>query len=431
MIKFVILVSVLLERENYLMKKKLFATILLSTVALSQGAVVAGVSADSTDDKIAAQNNKINSINQQQQSAQAQVDQIQGQVSEIKKQQENLQAENDRLNEESERLSAEIDELSKNIVARQESLANQARSAQTTGTATSYINAIVSSGSLTEAISRISAMNEIADANNKMLQEQKRDKEDIAQKQKENNDAINTVIANKQQLEDDAQALSTKEAELKVAQLNLAAEKSTAENEKNALLQQKAEAEKAAAAAAAAEAAYRAKQKEQQAAVKASANTTLQAQVQVAAQTPAATPAAAQTQAAAQPAVQTQAAAAPVATTSRPTYSSSASSYPVGECTWGAKILAPWAGDYWGNGGQWAASAAAAGFRTGSQPQVGAIACWNDGGYGHVAVVTAVQSTTSIQVSESNYLGNRSIGNYRGWFNPVNAQGTVTYIYPN
>lgn len=413
------------------MKKKLFATILLSTVALSQGAVVAGVSADSTDDKIAAQDNKINSINQQQQSAQAQVDQIQGQVSEIKQQQENLQAENDRLNEESERLSAEIDELSKNIVARQESLANQARSAQTTGTATSYINAIVSSGSLTEAISRISAMNEIADANNKMLQEQKRDKEDIAQKQKENNDAINTVIANKQQLEDDAQALSTKEAELKVAQLNLAAEKSTAENEKNALLQQKAEAEKAAAAAAAAEAAYRAKQKEQQAAVKASANTTLQAQVQAAAQTPAATPAAAQTQAAAQPAVQTQAAAAPVATTSRPTYSTSASSYPVGECTWGAKTLAPWAGDYWGNGGQWAASAAAAGFRTGSQPQVGAIACWNDGGYGHVAVVTAVQSTTSIQVSESNYNGIRSIGNYRGWFNPTTAQGTVTYIYPN
>ena len=195
------------------------------------------------------------------------------------------------------------------------------------------------------------------------------------------------------------------------------------------MLQQKAEAEKAAAAAAAAEVAYRAKQKEQQAAVKASANTTLQAQVQAAAQTPAQTPAA--TPAAAQPAVQTQAAAAPAATTSRPNYSSSASSYPVGECTWGAKVLAPWAGNFWGNGGQWAASAAADGFRTGSQPQVGAIACWNDGGYGHVAVVTAVQSTTSIQVSESNYLGNRSIGNYRGWFNPTTAQGTVTYIYPN
>ena len=420
------------------MKKKLLTTILLTTVALSQVGTVISVGADSTDDKIAAQDNKIADLSSKEQSAQAQVDQIQSQVSEIKKQQETLKAENDRLNEESAKLSAEIEELSKNIVARQESLANQARSAQTTGTATSYINAIVSSGSLTEAISRVSAMNEIASANNKMLEEQKRDKEDIDAKQKENNDAINTVIANQQQLNDDEQALATKEAELKVAQLNLAAEKSTAENDKNALLAEKAAAEKAAAEAAAAEAAYRAQQEEQRKAVEASANTSLQAQVQAATQTPAAEQAAAegaQPQAtvatpAAAPAVQTQTVATPVAT-SRPTYSSSASSYPVGECTWGAKVLAPWAGDYWGNGAQWAASAAAAGFRTGSQPQVGAIACWNDGGYGHVAVVTAVQSTTSIQVSESNYLGIRSIGNYRGWFNPVNAQGSVTYIYPN
>ena len=414
------------------MKKKLLTTILLSTVALSQVGTVISVGADSTDDKIAAQDSKIADLSSKEQSAQAEVDQIQSQVSEIKKQQETLKAENERLNEESARLSAEIEELSKNIVARQESLANQARSAQTTGTATSYINAIVSSGSLTEAISRVSAMNEIASANNKMLEEQKRDKEAIDAKQKENNEAINTVIANQQKLDEDSQALTTKEAELKVAQLNLAAEKTTAENEKNALLAEKAAAEKAAAEAAAAEAAYRAQQEEQRKAVEASANTNLQAQVQAATQTPAAEAAQPQETVStpAAPAVQTQTVATPAAT-SRPTYSSSASSYPVGECTWGAKVLAPWAGDYWGNGAQWAASAAAAGFRTGSQPQVGAIACWNDGGYGHVAVVTAVQSTTSIQVSESNYLGIRSIGNYRGWFNPVNAQGTVTYIYPN
>ena len=414
------------------MKKKLLTTILLSTVALSQVGTVISVGADSTDDKIAAQDSKIADLSSKEQSAQAEVDQIQSQVSEIKKQQETLKAENERLNEESARLSAEIEELSKNIVARQESLANQARSAQTTGTATSYINAIVSSGSLTEAISRVSAMNEIASANNKMLEEQKRDKEAIDAKQKENNEAINTVIANQQKLDEDSQALTTKEAELKVAQLNLAAEKSTAENEKNALLAEKAAAEKAAAEAAAAEAAYRAQQEEQRKAVEASANTNLQAQVQAATQTPAAEAAQPQETVStpAAPAVQTQTVATPAAT-SRPTYSSSASSYPVGECTWGAKVLAPWAGDYWGNGAQWAASAAAAGFRTGSQPQVGAIACWNDGGYGHVAVVTAVQSTTSIQVSESNYLGIRSIGNYRGWFNPVNAQGSLTYIYPN
>lgn len=387
---------------------------LLSALVLTQGASLVNVHADTTDDKIAAQNNKINSLNAQQQAAQAQVDQIQSQVSAIKSQQEKLQAENEKLTAESEKLSAEIDELSKNIVARNESLANQARSAQTSGTVTSYINTIVNSSSITEAISRVTAMNEIISANNKMLEQQKADKEAIAEKQIANNEAINTVIANQQTLADDAQALSTKEAELKVAQINLAAEKASAEGEKNSLLEQKAAAQKAAEAAAAAEAAYRSQQASQLQAIQASGNTNLSAQIQaVSGGTPAA------------------AAPAPAAAVSNVSYSSDASTYPVGQCTWGVKTLAPWAGNYWGNGGQWAASAAAAGFRVGSQPQVGAIACWTDGGYGHVAVVTAVQSTTSIQVSEANYLGQQSIGNYRGWFDPTTAQGTVSYIYPN
>ena len=386
---------------------------LLSALVLTQGASLVNVHADTTDDKIAAQNNKINSLNAQQQAAQAQVDQIQSQVSAIKSQQEKLQAENEKLTAESEKLSAEIDELSKNIVARNESLANQARSAQTSGTVTSYINTIVNSSSITEAISRVTAMNEIISANNKMLEQQKADKEAIAEKQIANNEAINTVIANQQTLADDAQALSTKEAELKVAQINLAAEKASAEGEKNSLLEQKAAAQKAAEAAAAAEAAYRSQQASQLQAIQASGNTDLSAQIQaVSGGTPAAAP-------------------APAAAVCNVSYSSDASTYPVGQCTWGAKTLAPWAGNYWGNGGQWAASAAAAGFRVGSQPQVGAIACWTDGGYGHVAVVTAVQSTTSIQVSEANYLGQQSIGNYRGWFDPTTAQGTVSYIYPN
>ena len=396
------------------MKKKLLTSILLSTMVLAQGVSLVNVHADSTDDKIAAQDSKINSLNDQQKSAQAQVDQIQAQVSSIQSQQEKLKAENEKLQAESTKLSAEIETLSKNIVARNESLANQARSAQTSGTATSYINTIVNSKSITEAISRVSAMSEIVSANNKMLEQQKQDKKAISEKQVANNEAINTVIANQQTLANDAKTLSTKQAELKAAQLNLAAEKATAEGEKNSLLAQKAAAQKAAEEAAAQEAAYKAQQVAQEQAVASSANTSLAAQVQ---------------------AVNNNSGVAATTTTrtvSRPTYSSSASTYPVGQCTWGAKTLAPWAGDYWGNGAQWAASAAAAGFRTGSTPQVGAIISWNDGGYGHVAVVTAVQSATSIQVSEANYAGNRAIGNYRGWFNPAAAgQGSFTYIYPN
>ena len=401
------------------MKKKILASLLLSTVLVSQTAVLTTVRAETTDEKIAAQDSKISDLTAQQQEAQKQVDQIQGQVSTIQAEQASLQAENEKLQAESKKLEGEITELSKNIVARNASLEKQARSAQTNGAATSYINTIVNSKSITEAISRVAAMSEIVSANNKMLEQQKADKKAISDKQVANNEAINTVIANQQKLADDAQALTTKQAELKVAELNLAAEKATAEGEKASLLEQKATAEAEAKAAAEAEVAYKARQTSQQQSVVASGNTSFSAQVQAtstsddedSSYTPAPAPA---------PARQ------------RPTYSSNASSYPTGECTWGAKTLAPWAGDYWGNGAQWATSAAAAGFRTGSTPQVGAIACWNDGGYGHVAVVTAVSSSSRIQVSESNYGGDRTIGNKRGWFNPTTtSEGYVTYIYPN
>ena len=401
------------------MKKKILASLLLSTVLVSQGAVLSSVKANTTDEKIAAQDSKISNLTAQQKEAQKQVDEIQTKVSAIQSEQEKLQSENEKLQEESKKLEGEIAELSKNIVARNASLENQARSAQTNGTATSYINTIINSDSITEAISRVAAMSEIVSANNKMLQQQKEDKKAISEKQVANNEAINTVIANQQTLADDAQVLTTKQAELKVAELNLAAEKATAEGEKASLLEQKAAAEAEAKAAAEAEAAYRAQQTSQRQSVAASANTTFAAQVQATSSSSSSDDDSSYT---------------PVATrtTSHPTYSTNASSYPTGECTWGAKTLAPWAGDYWGNGAQWATSAAAAGFRTGSTPQVGAIACWNDGGYGHVAVVTAVSSSTSIQVSESNYGGNRTIGNKRGWFNPTTtSEGYVTYIYSN
>ena len=390
---------------------------------VSQAAVLTTAHAETTDDKIAAQDNKISNLTAQQQEAQKQVDQVQEQVSAIQTEQSNLQSENDRLQAESKKLEGEITELSKNIVSRNESLQKQARSAQTNGAATNYINTIVNSKSITEAISRVAAMSEIVSANNKMLEQQKADKKAISEKQVANNDAINTVIANQQKLADDAQSLTTKQAELKAAELNLAAEKATAEDEKASLLEKKAAAEAEAKAAAEAEAAYKAKQASQQQTVVASGNTTFTAQVQAVSSSSESSSSSASTES-------TSYTPAPVK--HRPTYSTNASSYPTGECTWGAKTLAPWAGDYWGNGAQWATSAAAAGFRTGSTPQVGAIACWNDGGYGHVAVVTAVSSSTSIQVSESNYGGNRTIGNKRGWFNPTTtSEGFVTYIYPN
>lgn len=105
--------------------------------------------------------------------------------------------------------------------------------------------------------------------------------------------------------------------------------------------------------------------------------------------------------------------------------------YPVGQCTWAVQKLTGWAGDWWGNASDWARNAARDGYAIGTTPAVGAIAVWDDGGFGHVAYITDVQSETSIQVLEANYNGRQWIDNHRGWFNPLNTTSQVSYIYPH
>lgn len=436
------------------MKKKVLSTLLLSTVVLSQGlTTIQTVSAGAlsphevvdvtqttsnpvgvSNSAIAEQDKKVEQLTEKQKEATSQLESAQNKVTALETEQANLKVETERLESVSKDLEKDITNLSKNIVSRQESLEKQARSAQTSGSVLDYVNAVVNSTSISDAISKVTSMNQIVEASNKMLAQQKSDKEDILAKQEENNQAINTVIANKEKLEDDAQALNSRKAELEVAKLNLEVEKTEAEDKKAELVEQKAEAERQAAKALEEEKAYLAQKESEKAVVTNSANTSLEQEVSAVS-----TPSAPTTSEEVAPSSEPQEEVTtptqtptPTPTVTPPKYNTDASSYPMGECTWGAKTLAPWAGDYWGNGAQWATSAAAAGFRTGSTPQVGAIACWNDGAYGHVAVVTAVESNTRIQVSESNYGKKRYIGNHRGWFNPTTtSEGFVTYIYQN
>ena len=415
------------------MKKKIFATLMLSTVVLSNVSYVAVISANDIDSQIEAKNQEISSLTEQQAAAQQQVDNLQAQVDEIVAEQAKLNEENARLESESASLAAEIERLSADIVSRDGALKEQARSAQVDASASSYINTILDSKSIVDAVSRVNAMREIVTANNRMLEQQKIDKEAIVEKQKANQEAIKTLAANRQKLEDDAQVLEVRQAELKAAQLNLAAEKATAEDEKSALLAEKSAAEEAARQAAARQAAYEAQQvalAQQQAASIVSTPVAQSSTETVV------------TSSQSQVVEQTTTVSTPSnSSSSSPSSSSSAASnnarydaksYYVGECTWGVKSQVSWVGPYWGNANQWVASARAEGFSVGTTPQVGAVAVWVGGTYGHVALVTAVESSTNIQVSESNYMGRRYIDNHRGWFNPTTtSEGTVYYIYPS
>ncbi|HEO7339727.1 TPA: CHAP domain-containing protein [Streptococcus agalactiae] len=445
------------------MKKRILSAVLVSGVTLGTAAVT--VNADDFDSKIAATDSVINTLSGQQAAAQNQVTAIKGQVGALESQQSELEAQNAQLEAVSQQLGQEIQTLSNKIVARNESLKKQVRSAQK-GNLTNYINTILNSKSVSDAVNRVVAIREVVSANEKMLAQQEADKAALEAKQIENQNAINTVAANKQAIENNKAALATQRAQLEAAQLELSAQLTTVQNEKASLIQAKAQAEEAARKAAEAQAVAEAKaQAESVAKAQAAAQVesatapteTVQTQPRTeikpsnltatSSATSSATTVAKTTATATnepkvtQPSVVTKAVEAPKAVVSstpravsKPVVRSydSSNTYPMGQCTWGAKSMASWVGNYWGNANQWGASARAAGYSVGTTPRVGAVAVWpyDGGGYGHVAVVTSVANNSSIQVMESNYAGNMSIGNYRGSFNP-SASGSVYYIYPN
>ena len=468
----------------YIMKKRILSAVLVSGVTLS---AAASVHAEDYDSQIVAADIAISNLASQQETAQAQVATIQSQVSTLRTQKSELETKNAELEKVSADLESEIQELSSKIVARQDSLAKQARSAQQNNTATSYINSILNSKSISEAITRITAISKVVTANNDMLTKQESDQKELAAKQEENQAAINEIATNKAELETTEAGLTTQQAELEAAQVALAAELATAQDEKTSLVSAKstaeavaastaasvaqsqaiAESEAAAQAVASSEAAAFVAQSEAAATSEATVSET--ATSSEAAQEPVSSATSETTQAPTAPATseaQLESAApvaseapapaseAPVATSEAPASQAPAASeapapaaetpkvsaastpntYPVGQCTWGAKSLASWVGNYWGNAKNWIASAQAAGHSVGTTPVAGAIAVWpNDGGgYGHVAYVTSASGANSIQVMESNYAGNMSIGNYRGTFDPTSSAhgGSVYYIYP-
>ena len=422
------------------MKKRILSAVLVSGVTLS---AAASVHAEDYDSQIAATNNAISNLASQQEAAQAQVATIQSQVSTLRTQKTELEAKNAELEKVSADLESEIQELSSKIVARQDSLAKQARSAQQNNTATSYINSILNSKSISEAITRITAISKVVTANNDLLTKQESDQKELAAKQVENQAAINTIAANKSELETTEAGLTTQQAELEAAQVTLAAELVTAQNEKTSLVSAKSTAESVAQpsetpvseTSTASEAAQEpASSETSEVQPESAAPAVSEAPVSAAPVVTSEAPVSAAPVVTSEAAPATSEAPAPAAETHKVSAASTPNTYPVGQCTWGVKSLAPWAGNNWGNAKNWIASAQAAGHSVGTTPVAGAIAVWpNDGGgYGHVAYVTSASGANSIQVMESNYAGNMSISNYRGTFDPTSSAhgGSVFYIYP-
>lgn len=417
----------------------------MTTVAAPSIAV-----ADTYDDQISQKNSEISDLVDQQTSTQTKIDTLESQVTTINAKSDEVVAQQKVLAAESKQLKQEIADLEVRIEKRTETMKNQARDVQVNGQDTSFVDAVLNADSLSDAVSRVQAVNTFIKANNTLIEQQKEDQEAVKAKEAANSEKIESYQKYQVQLDTQKKELQATQAELAVLKTNLAIQQATKEDEKEALVKQKAEAEaeqKRILAAQAAEAAAKkaAEQAEAKAKEEAEAKVAEQAKAQSNATTTESavtttTSTSKATTASSTSTSTTNNTTSTVASSSQATTSSSASTssvsttdtsntYPVGQCTWFVKNRATWVGNRWGNANQWPASARANGFRVDNSPEVGSVvvflngAQYSDATYGHVGYVISVANGV-ITIEEGNYAGQSY--NVR----QITTEGTV-FIHQN
>lgn len=409
------------------MKKTLLSTMLVCSLTLGAIAGPTLTLADTIDQKIEQQDQKINSLKGQQADAQTQISSLESEIATVSSKVSDLEAEQLKLSKETEKLQDKIATLKLRIAKREEAIQKQARDTQVNGKSTNFIDAVLDADSLSDVIGRVQAMTTIVNANNDLVQQQKRDQKLVEDNIKENESKISTVLANQEKLETQKNALASKQAELNVLKASLAAEQATAEKDKAKLTQEKkkAEAEQARIrkeqeeAAGKAEAARQEEAKKQAAAAKEQAQASTSTESSSTAQV---------TESTTESSVEKPSNSTVSNNTNTGTgntntnngggnnnssagtgsgidHSNSGNMYAVGQCTWYVKNVAPWVGTYWGNGGQWGASAAADGYLVNSTPAAGSVVVfapgqqigdWTaDGSYGHVAYVQSYNAANN------------------------------------
>ena len=234
------------------MKKKLVAIALASTILATSIVTPFTAQADEILTKIQQQETKISELDSKQSTAEENLSAITAEVDAAEKRAETLLANRVKTQDEIVALQEDIAELQVVIAQREEQLDEQARSVQVNGSNENYLNFIVASESFTDLVSRIDVVSKMVSANKELVEQQIADQktvEDKKSKTEENLSKINAMAMELEQLKGD---LQVKKIEQESAIAALAAEKATAESDRQMFLAQKEEADQRAAAEAAA-----------------------------------------------------------------------------------------------------------------------------------------------------------------------------------
>lgn len=217
---------------------------MVCSITLTSAALPMAAVADDYDTKIEKQDEIINGLKTKESEALSKLSAIESDMLTTATKIDELTAKKKTLKEEITKLYGEISDLNVRIQKREVQMRNQARDVQVSGTSTSYLDVIINSESISDAISRVQGITTLVNANNDLLERQTSDKEDVEKKTKTVESQISVLETSTKELNEKQASLNTLKIEQEIAKNELEAQRSTEENKKSEYVDQKAAAQK-------------------------------------------------------------------------------------------------------------------------------------------------------------------------------------------
>lgn len=231
-------------RRNELVKKNVVSALMVCTVALTSFVVPSFVKADEYDSKIKQQETVIDGLKTKESEAASKLTTIEADMTTTTNKIDELTGKQETLTKEIKTLYTEISDLNVRIQKREVQMRNQARDVQVSGTSTNYLDVLINSESISEAISRAHGISTLVKANNSLLEQQNEDKQEVEDKTKTVETQLSVLNTAEKELTRKQDALKTLKIEQEVAKSELEAQRTTEEDKKSEYVAQKTAAEK-------------------------------------------------------------------------------------------------------------------------------------------------------------------------------------------
>ena len=226
------------------MKKKRISTLMVVGAIFFSGVSLETVAqADEFDPNIEQQNKKIDDLKVKEAEAEDALAKVEADIFKTNTKIEELTKKKDTLTEDVTKMYNQISDLNVRIQKREDQMQKQARDVQVSGN-TGYLEVLVNSDSLPDALNRMQGINKLVSANNDLLTQQTDDKKEVEEKSKQTEIQVADLEKATTDLNEKKDKLNTLKIQQEVAKNELEIQRSGEEGKKAEYVSQKEAAEK-------------------------------------------------------------------------------------------------------------------------------------------------------------------------------------------